>query len=53
MVLEELVDGGEVGLHACRGHRSPLTEPCDVAGGIHGENGKGGDGVEIAELEEL
>ncbi len=48
VVLEELVYGGEVGLHTGRSHRTPLAEPGDVAGDIHGGDVEGGDGVEFA-----
>ncbi len=52
MVLEELVYRGEVGLHTGCRNRTPLSEPSDVSGYIHGGDVEGGDGVEFEELEE-
>jgi hypothetical protein len=52
VVLEELVYSREVGLHAGRGNRPPLSEPRDVAGDVHGGDVEGGDGVEFAKLDE-
>ena len=52
MVMEELVNGEEVRLHAGCNNRAPLAEPSDVAGDIHGRDVEGGDGVKFAKLEE-
>jgi hypothetical protein len=52
VVLEEFVDGREVGLHTGCSYRTPLAEPGDVAGNVHGGDVEGGDGVEVTELEE-
>ncbi len=52
VVLEELVDGGEVGLHTGCSHRTPFAEPGDIAGYVHGGDVEGGDGVEFTKLEE-
>ena len=50
--MEELVYGREVGMHAGCGNRSPLSEPSDVVGDVHGGDVEGGDGADLAELEE-
>ena len=50
--MEELVYGREVGIHDGCGNRSPLSEPSDVAGDVHGGDVEGGDGVEFGKLEE-
>ena len=52
MTLEELVDVGDIGLHALKLQRSPVLKPCDLSNEVQGRDSEGNGVVQLAELEE-
>ncbi len=44
MVEEDLVDGGEIGLHTVRGHRALVAHPCEVPCDVDFRDVEGGGG---------